>query len=72
MGYGIGRIPADSDDDYQETKAKIEYIDRTGKLPEQPEQKRGYMRCRQCGQGGFPGGYPFSTLPSSGLCDDCL
>lgn len=29
------------------------------------------LRCRQCGQRGYAGQYPFSTLPGSGLCDDC-
>ena len=29
------------------------------------------MRCRSCGTAGNRGSYPFSTNPSSGLCDDC-
>jgi len=30
------------------------------------------MRCKQCGEVGYKGGYPFSTYPaSSRLCDDC-
>lgn len=29
------------------------------------------MRCRRCGVSGAIGQYPFSTNPSSGLCDDC-
>ena len=28
-------------------------------------------RCRSCGDTGYGGQYPFSTNPSSGLCDDC-
>lgn len=28
-------------------------------------------RCRRCGTVGREGGYPFSTNPASGLCDDC-
>lgn len=31
-----------------------------------------YLRCRSCGQSGHTGGYPFSTLPGSGRCDDCV
>lgn len=30
------------------------------------------MRCRSCGATGNTGAYPFSTNPSSGLCDDCV
>lgn len=33
---------------------------------------RRFLRCRSCGQSGHTGGYPFSTLPSSGRCDDCV
>lgn len=29
------------------------------------------FRCRSCGATGVSGQYPFSTNPSSGLCDDC-
>jgi hypothetical protein len=29
------------------------------------------LRCR-CGNTGTAGSYPFSTLASSGRCDDCL
>lgn len=29
-------------------------------------------RCRRCGETGRGGSYPFSTLPGSGYCDDCL
>lgn len=72
MSYGIGRIPRDADDDYEQTKQAIEHIDRTGRLPEQPDDKAGHRVCRSCGQGGFPGSYPFSTAPNTGLCDDCL
>ncbi len=34
--------------------------------------KRPVLRCKVCGATGHSGGYPFSTLPSSGLCDDCV
>lgn len=40
-----------------------------------PDAKRRddrYMTCRRCGQDGYVGSYPFSTAPSTGLCDDCL
>lgn len=28
--------------------------------------------CKRCGTVGHAGDYPFSTLPSSGMCDDCV
>jgi hypothetical protein len=34
--------------------------------------ERKYMVCRQCGQRGYTGAYPFSTAPRTGLCDDCV
>ena len=33
---------------------------------------RKFYTCRQCGARGYGGEYPFSTNPSSGLCDDCF
>lgn len=30
------------------------------------------LTCRRCGTIGERGPYPFSTLPDSGLCDDCV
>lgn len=30
------------------------------------------LKCRKCGATGQRGQYPFSTLPGSGLCDDCV
>jgi hypothetical protein len=32
---------------------------------------RPMLRCR-CGNTGYAGAYPFSTLPGSGRCDDCV
>lgn len=29
-------------------------------------------KCKKCGTTGPRGQYPFSTLPGSGLCDDCI
>ncbi len=37
---------------------------------ERPDRK--FLRCRECGQTGYTGEYPFSTAPGTGLCDDCL
>jgi hypothetical protein len=42
-----------------------------GKLVARPSNRK-QMRCRSCGQTGYAGEYPFSTAPSTGLCDDCL
>ena len=30
------------------------------------------LKCRICGQAGYAGSHPFSTLPGSHVCDDCL
>lgn len=38
----------------------------------QPRPGRKHLVCKRCGQGGYTGEYPFSTLPGSGICDDCL
>lgn len=37
-----------------------------------PPPPRKTMRCRKCGTVGAVGGYPFSTAPGTGYCDDCL
>lgn len=39
--------------------------------PAKPKTANSFMRCCRCGQTGHTGGYPFSTNPGSGLCDDC-
>ncbi len=63
-------------DGYEETKAKIEYLDRLARegkdLPADPTTHPRYRECRRCRQSGYVGEYPFSTAPSTGLCDDCL
>ena len=33
---------------------------------------RPVLRCKCCGATGRAGAYPFSTLPGSGRCDDCV
>ncbi|TVO81454.1 hypothetical protein AYI81_21200 [Shewanella algae] len=38
----------------------------------QAADKRPVLRCKSCGATGHSGEYPFSTLPGSGLCDDCV
>ena len=35
------------------------------------ERNKKRLRCKSCGQTGFAGTYPFSTLSGSGYCDDC-
>ncbi len=37
-----------------------------------PVKKRPVLRCRKCHQMGHAGEYPFSTMPGSGRCDDCV
>lgn len=34
--------------------------------------KRPMLHCKSCGATGRAGSYPFSTLPGSGCCDDCI
>lgn len=36
-----------------------------------PIDPRPVLRCR-CGNSGHAGSYPFSTMPDSGRCDDCV
>jgi len=33
---------------------------------------RKLLTCSECGQTGYTWGHPFSTAPSTGMCDDCL
>lgn len=42
------------------------------KPPKQTPAPTTDCHCKLCGQTGRSGGYPFSTLPDSGVCDDCL
>jgi hypothetical protein len=37
-----------------------------------PVEARPRLVCRKCGTIGFSGSHPFSTISSSGICDDCL
>jgi hypothetical protein len=67
VGYGIGRVPADVDPT-SEALAELE----AERLQPTPKPRREVMRCRRCRQVGEVGGYPFSTCPDSGLCDDCF
>lgn len=39
---------------------------------QEAEARKKSLTCKNCGQTGQTGGYPFSTLPSSGFCDDCV
>jgi hypothetical protein len=67
--YGIGRIPADVDP-AEEALAELD-AERLQPTPRPPINRK-FMRCKSCGQTGYTGGYPFSTNPSSGNCDDCM
>ncbi len=73
MSYGIGRVPRDVDPT-SEALAEIEAHEIVAKMvrPAAPAKPRKYMRCRECGQGGYVGEYPFSTYPAGGRCDDCV
>lgn len=35
-------------------------------------RKTNYISCSCCGQGGYAGSYPFSTISYGEVCDDCL
>ena len=37
-----------------------------------PADNRPVIRCKSCGATGHSGAYPFSTLPGSSICDDCV
>ncbi len=37
-----------------------------------PNTEKKLIRCRNCGQVGYAGSYPFSTCPATKTCDDCL
>lgn len=76
MSYGIGRIPADSDDDYYEAKAKIKALEKGIDPLAKPAANDRTRRCPQCGVTGRAGGYPFSTYGAMArgerqICDDC-
>lgn len=67
--YGIGRVPRDVDPT-DEALAELE-AERLQPTPAPPKGRR-YLVCSVCGQDGYEGAYPFSTLPGSGRCDDCV
>ncbi len=68
------------EDAYQTTKAVMEALRRgvpaediEAALAGVPAPKgRELIRCRSCGQAGYAGSYPFSTLGGADLCDDCV
>lgn len=37
-----------------------------------PRPAQQLLRCSECGQSGYAGEYPFSTLGGGQPCDDCL
>jgi len=49
---------------------EIEVLDHPdNKLAKEMVEKRDLLRCPRCGQTGYSGAYPFSTVPPN--CDDC-
>lgn len=65
---------------YQRTKAIIGALD-AGMTEEEIDDAlagraarhdRTPIRCRSCGQTGYAGEYPFSTLGGADTCDDCV
>jgi ribosomal protein L37E len=44
----------------------------TDKKPAQQPQKPKQVECKRCGQTGYNGQYPFSTMVGYGICDDCI
>jgi hypothetical protein len=65
--YGIRRLTREVDM-AKERLAELE----AERIQPTPKPTRETMRCKRCGQVGQLGQYPFSTAPSTGLCDDCL
>ncbi len=39
---------------------------------QQKRNDRGWYTCSQCGQSGYGGEYPFSTIVGGCTCDDCM
>ena len=66
-GFGVGELGQVPESDLA-AEAEAE------RLQPSPRRRPGrkYMSCRRCHQGGYVGDHPFSTCPSSGLCDDCF
>lgn len=54
----------DSEDWYSKCRIK------PAPIPVKPEPN--WLYCKNCGERGLDGQYPFSTLRGSGICDDCV
>ena len=58
---------------WNELGPRLEQIEtRPVAQPAPAKPARQHLICKRCGQGGYVGEYPFSTLAASGICDDCL
>lgn len=69
-------------DDYHTTKTAIEALARM--TEEEYEtinatdrdgydtRNRKHRVCSDCGQSGYEGAYPFSTIVGGNICDDCI
>ncbi len=74
MSYGIDRVPRDVDPT-SETMAALEGAEIVVSATAGPRDPSNYRECRRCGQMGYVGAYPFSTVYSPNrrcLCDDCV
>jgi hypothetical protein len=69
QAFSIGRLSQETDPILEEL-AEIE-AERLQPTPAMPKSRK-FMTCKHCRQTGYTGGYPFSTNPGSGLCDDCM
>lgn len=67
--YGIGRIPRDANL-VDEVLAEVE-AERLQPTPKPPRGKP-LRTCGRCGQQGYDGAYPFSTIQGDNTCDDCV
>jgi hypothetical protein len=77
QGYKVRNDPADwySYCRDGEVADRLEAEARARREADEREQEAKHgpvLSCRRCGQTGRAGSYPFSTLPGSGYCDDCL
>ena len=74
--YGIGRVPADVDA-VEEALARAEAEAIVARqLAPLDHGNRQPVRCRQCGETGYWGEYPFTTYGhlvrgGTAICDDC-
>lgn len=64
-----GRYQTDLEEAAKRERAKIA---REQQRMYEESRVKDHLVCNKCRVDGYAGAYPFSTLPGSGVCDDCL